>query len=52
MCRRTINAQLSPLFISVETQDIIDDLIGYKERMKPSKRLKFRITGQQHELSV
>ena len=32
MCRRMINAQLSPLFISVETQDIIDDLVVYKER--------------------
>ena len=32
MCRRMINAQLSPLFIGVETQDIIDDLVKYKER--------------------
>ena len=32
MCRRMVNAQLSPLFISVESQDIIDDLMTYKER--------------------
>ena len=31
-CRRMINAQISPLSVSVETQDIIDDLIAYKER--------------------
>ena len=31
-CRRMINAQLSPLFLSVESQDIIDDLIEFKER--------------------
>ncbi len=32
LSRRMINAQLSPLSISVETQDIIDDLILFKER--------------------
>ena len=32
VCRRMINAQLSPLFLSVESQDIIDDLIEFKER--------------------
>lgn len=32
MCRRMINAQLSPVFLGVESQDIIDDLITYKER--------------------
>ena len=32
LSRRMINSQLSPLFISVESQDIIDDLIKYKER--------------------
>ena len=31
-CRRMINAQLSPLFVSVDTQDIVDELIVYKER--------------------
>ncbi|MDE0410432.1 MAG: cytochrome P450 [Alphaproteobacteria bacterium] len=32
ICRRMINAQLSPLFIGVESQDIFDDLISFKER--------------------
>ncbi len=32
MCRRMINAQISQLHVSVDTQDIIDDLIAYKER--------------------
>ena len=32
MCRRMINAQLSALFVSVESQDIFDDLTSYKER--------------------
>ena len=32
MCRRMINAQLSPLFLSVDSQDIVDDLIEFKER--------------------
>ena len=32
LCRRMVNAQLSPLFVSVDTQDIIDDLMAYKER--------------------
>lgn len=32
MCRRLINAQLSPLSLSIESQDIIDDLMAYKER--------------------
>ncbi len=32
MSRLMINSQLSPLFISVDSQDIIDDLIKYKER--------------------
>ena len=32
MCRRMINAQLSPLFISIDSQDIFDDLATYKER--------------------
>ena len=32
MCRFMINAQISPLSVSVETQDIIDDLMTYKER--------------------
>ncbi len=32
MCRQMINAQLSPLFISVDSQDIFEDLAKYKER--------------------
>ena len=32
MSRRLINAQLSPLFISIDSQDIFDDLTKYKER--------------------
>ena len=32
MSRLMINSQLSPLFISVDSQDVIDDLIKYKER--------------------
>ena len=32
LCRRMINAQISPLSVTVDTQDIIDDLIKYKER--------------------
>jgi len=32
MCRRMINAQFSPLSLSIDSQDIIDDLIVYKER--------------------
>ena len=32
MSRYLINSQLSPLMISVETQDILDDLMKYKER--------------------
>ena len=32
MCRSMVNAQLSPLFISVESQDLLGDLAKYKER--------------------
>ena len=32
MCRGMVNAQLSPLFIGVDTQDLMDDLMAYKER--------------------
>jgi len=32
LCRRMMNAQLSPLFISIDSQDIFDDLMTYKER--------------------
>ncbi|MDE2861679.1 MAG: cytochrome P450 [Chloroflexota bacterium] len=30
--RHVVNAQLSPLFVGVESQDLIDDLLKYKER--------------------
>ena len=32
LCRRMVNAQLSPLLIGIDSQDIIDDLIAFKER--------------------
>ncbi|WP_420622215.1 cytochrome P450 [Candidatus Poriferisodalis sp.] len=32
MCHRYINAQLSPLFVNIDSQDVIDDLIAYKQR--------------------
>ena len=32
MCRRMINAQISPLSVSVESQDLFDDLMAFKER--------------------
>ncbi len=32
MCRRMINRQLSPLSVNVDTQDLFDDLMSYKER--------------------
>ena len=31
-CRRLINAETSPLLVSVGSQDVIDDMIAYKER--------------------
>ena len=33
MSRRLINSELSPLIMSVDSQDIIDDLMKYKERV-------------------
>ena len=32
MCRRMINGQISPLFVNVDSQDVFDDLMTYKER--------------------
>ena len=32
MSRQLVNSQLSPLFISVDSQDVFDDLVKYKER--------------------
>ena len=31
-CRKMINAQVAPLVLSIESQDIVDDLIKFKER--------------------
>ena len=33
MCRRLMNESMSPLFISVDSQDIVDDLHKFKERV-------------------
>ena len=32
MCRSMVNEQISPLHAGVDTQDLIDDLVAYKER--------------------
>ncbi len=32
MCRKMINAQISPLSVSVDSQDIFEDMMKYKER--------------------
>ena len=32
MCRRMINAQISPLSVSVDSQDLFDDMMTFKER--------------------
>ena len=32
LCRRMINAQISPFTVSIESQDVVDDLMAYKER--------------------
>ena len=32
LCRKMINAQMSPLSLSIDSQDIMDDIIAYKER--------------------
>ncbi len=32
LCRRMINAQISPFTVSIDSQDIVDDLMAYKER--------------------
>ncbi len=32
LCRRMINAQISPLVLSIDSQDIVEDLIKFKER--------------------
>ena len=40
LCRRMINAQLSPMFVNVDSQDIFDDLTTYKERALNTHILK------------
>ncbi len=40
MCREMINKQLSPLFVSVDSQDIFEDLATYKERALTTHILK------------
>ena len=40
MSRRLVNAQLSPLFVGVYSQDIFDDLVKYKERALMTHVLK------------
>ncbi|MCY3625726.1 MAG: cytochrome P450 [Candidatus Dadabacteria bacterium] len=32
LCRKMINAQMSPLSMNIDTQDIMEDIIAYKER--------------------
>ena len=32
MCRRLVNAAMSPLTVSIDSQDVVDDLQKYKER--------------------
>lgn len=32
LCRKMINAQMSPLSMNIDSQDIMDDIIAYKER--------------------
>ena len=40
MCRMMINAQNSPIMISVDSQDLIDDLVEYKTRALTTHVLK------------
>ena len=40
MCRRLMNAELSPLMISVDSQDLIDDLVSFKTRALSTHVLK------------
>jgi len=32
LCRKMVNAQISPIFIGVDSQDIMEDIIAFKER--------------------
>ncbi len=40
LCRRMINAQVSQLFLAVDTQDLFDDLAKYKERALSTHMVK------------
>lgn len=36
-CRKLANSQISPLFVSIDSQDLIEDLVSYKERALNTK---------------
>ncbi|WP_419842417.1 cytochrome P450 [Candidatus Poriferisodalis sp.] len=40
MCHHYVNAQLSPLFVSIDSQDLVDDVIAYKQRALNTKVAK------------
>ena len=40
MCRRLINAEISPLAVGVDSQDIIDDVLDYKKRALMTHAMK------------
>ncbi len=40
MCRKLINSQISPLMLSVHSQDLLDDLSVYKERALATRVVK------------
>lgn len=58
MCRMMINAQLSPLFLSIESQDVIDDMMKYKERaltvhvMKAMPQFMLKTPGMRRKAKI
>jgi len=40
MCRRLINAEISPIAVGVDSQDIIDDVLDYKKRALMTHAMK------------
>ncbi len=40
MCRRMINAEISPIAVGVDSQDIIDDVLDYKKRALMTHAMK------------
>ena len=58
MCRMMINAQLSPLFLSIESQDVIDDMLKYKERaltvhvMKAMPKIMLKTPGMRRKAKI